>query len=465
MQESVTATHKTITSAGYFTLSFGTIVGSAWVVLLGEWLRLAGPGGAMLGFAAGTAFMLLLSAYYGELACRMPLLGGEATYAAQILGRTAGFFVAWFLILFMLSFCAFEGIALGWLLETLFPAVKGAPLYVLGDKPVTSSSAVIGMCGVVAIALLNVQRVGVAILAQKIITFSFISAGASLIVAGLIWGDPANIQPMFPVNNGGWFTGTIWIFATCATFLTGFQAALHAIEERAAAVTPRRVVLSMMAGVAVAGAFYVLLILSASRAAPWQTLVKSDLPAAAAFGALHGAGYLRSVVLAVAAISLFKTWNALTLMTSRLIYAKAQDGILPDWLGKLGHGSNVPINAVLTISLLAAAGILMGRWAIIPILNTASVSSSAIYIVSLCVLIKLRRTDASRAAMTVPGGLPLAIVTLLGLSAMAAIAFAEPLLQSAALPVEWVMLITWLGLGAIILVFKRPIAIRAQHAG
>jgi APA family basic amino acid/polyamine antiporter len=34
----------------YLALGFGTMIGSAWVILLGDWLGKAGPGGAILGF-------------------------------------------------------------------------------------------------------------------------------------------------------------------------------------------------------------------------------------------------------------------------------------------------------------------------------------------------------------------------------------------------------------------------------
>ena len=44
---------RSIGRAGYFSLGFGTIIGSAWIVVLGDWLGAAGPGGAVLGFLAG----------------------------------------------------------------------------------------------------------------------------------------------------------------------------------------------------------------------------------------------------------------------------------------------------------------------------------------------------------------------------------------------------------------------------
>ena len=60
---------------GYFqflSLSFGTMIGSAWVILLGDWLGEAGPGGAVLGFASGALIIMTIGACYAELASRLP---------------------------------------------------------------------------------------------------------------------------------------------------------------------------------------------------------------------------------------------------------------------------------------------------------------------------------------------------------------------------------------------------------
>ena len=51
----------------YLALGFGTMIGSAWVILLGDWLGEAGPGGAVLGFLAGGVVVMIVGACYAEL--------------------------------------------------------------------------------------------------------------------------------------------------------------------------------------------------------------------------------------------------------------------------------------------------------------------------------------------------------------------------------------------------------------
>ena len=60
-----------------FAFGFGSIIGSAWCVLVGEWLSVAGPGGAALGFIGGGIVIACIGACYAELTARIPVTGGE----------------------------------------------------------------------------------------------------------------------------------------------------------------------------------------------------------------------------------------------------------------------------------------------------------------------------------------------------------------------------------------------------
>ena len=75
----------------YLALGFGTMIGSAWVILLGDWLGKAGPGGAVLGFVAGGVVVVLVGACYAELAGYLPEAGSEFVYARRVYGRGLAF--------------------------------------------------------------------------------------------------------------------------------------------------------------------------------------------------------------------------------------------------------------------------------------------------------------------------------------------------------------------------------------
>jgi len=217
---------------GFFALSFGSIVGSGWIVLLGEWLKLAAPGGALLALLAGGMLMAAIGLCYAELAARMPHAGAELRYVADTLGPKAAFPVGWFLTLFLVAMCAFEGTALPWLLGLLLP-VHATSLYRFLGEPVSGWGLSMGCFGAAAICALNLGGVRVSVLFQRVITYAFLAVMVSLIIAGLKFGKLENLQPAFsPPGGKSWLLGFTWLFGTCAMLLYGFQSALYLIEER-----------------------------------------------------------------------------------------------------------------------------------------------------------------------------------------------------------------------------------------
>src|SRR6266403_1547245 len=187
---------RVIRPAGFFALSFGSMVGSGWIILLGEWLRRAAPGGAMLALIAGGALMALIGTCYAELAARMPRAGGEFLYALEGLGRAPAFIVGWFLTLFLVSLCAFEGTALAWLVTELAPAAQGRPLYHLLGESVSADSLTLGLLGAAAVCALNVSGVRSSVFFQRLVTYTFTAVMFGLIAAGLVFGTSRNLQPL-----------------------------------------------------------------------------------------------------------------------------------------------------------------------------------------------------------------------------------------------------------------------------
>src|SRR3954467_6609269 len=265
---------RVIRPAGYFALSFGSMVGSGWIILLGEWLRRAAPGGALLALLAGGALMALVGCCYAELAARLPRAGGDFLYALEGLGRTAGFVVGSFITLFLVSLCAFEATALAWLVTELAPGAQGKALYHILGESVTSDALVLGLIGATTVCVLNLRGVRSSVTFQRVVTFTFLAVVGALIVCGFVFGSAQNLRRMFqPADGHPWTSGAFWIFAQCAMLLNGFQAALYVIEERATDVSVRTATLSMVGGIVAAALFYSAVILAAGSILPWQQIL------------------------------------------------------------------------------------------------------------------------------------------------------------------------------------------------
>ena len=434
---------------GYFTLAFGAIVGSGWIVVLGDWLDAAGPGGVVAGLTLGGFSMVCVGLCYGELAARFSSAGGEFLYVVRSLGRFAGFLVGWFLTLYAVAVCAFEAVVLSWLLRTLLPGITSLSVYSIGASSVTLDALVIGSIGAAAIGYLHYRGAASAIRFQNFVTMTFIAVMILLIACGALFGAAQNMQPLFPPRSASSLAGGIlWVFSGSTFFLNGWQTSLHAMEERRAGISVKVAVCCMAAGILVSALFYCGVMLAASAAVPWQTLIHTDMPAVNAFSALLPGGILGSVVMCAAIISLLKTWSAVTWIASRLIVAQAREGFLPGRLAVCDPESGSPRAAVLAVAALTLIGPLIGRSALLPIIAMVSICLAFSIVLCLIVLLRRRRSDPTEPGYTVPGGIFTIVFALAAILLMIAVSIVKPLIDAhGAIPPEWWLLGAWTLLG------------------
>jgi amino acid transporter len=264
-------------------------------------------------------------------------------------------------------------------------------------------------------------------------------------------GSTGNLQPLFsPAPGVAPVTGILWVFSTCAFFFNGWQAALHAIEERRSDVSIHAAVSGIVVAIVVAALFYSGIVLAAARAVPWRTLIGTDLPAVAAFRALGAGGVLGTVLLIAAIVSLTKTWSAVAWIASRLLFAQARNGMLPRAIAGVDPSTGAPRRAVLIVTILTIIGVLMGRSAILPIVDMVAICLAVSIILCLFVLLRQRRLDRRKSSFTVPGGGITIYGALLGATAMVGAALLEPFWRgNGNIPPEWFWLAGWGVLGIV----------------
>ncbi len=455
------ALKRGVTGPGFFALAFGTIVGSAWMVLMGEWVSPAGPGGAVLAFLGMSVLMVTIAAAYAELVARVPRAGAEFVFVAKAFGRWPGFVTGWYLTLYFIGICAFEGLALSWFLENLLPSLAGQPpLYTLLGKSVSALDLCVGLTGAVVMTALNASGATVAVGFQKVVTFTFLTASALLVVLGLSQGDPANWQPLFESAQDRSFGGGMFVMLGVAgMWLSGFQTAASAVEERAPGTSFQTVARAMMMAVATAAIFYSLIILASSSLIPWRDLNSGALPVAAAFDYALAGGVATKGILLVAMASLLKTWNAMHLSATRVILAQARAGFLPAGLAHVDPGSGAPRRAALLVGGFACLGVMAGRGAISPIISMGTMCTTAIAAVALFALMRLRAMDrgSEAPAFVLPGGKPLLIAIAVGAIIVASAAIATPFGLTDGMPVEIWLMIGWLVVGGGMVMLRRAL--------
>jgi amino acid transporter len=435
------------------------MVGSGWVVIVGVWLENAGPLGAALGFLGGTVTMMAVALCYGELASRFGEAGGEFLYALNAFGRGPAFFVGWFLTLFAIAVCAFEAVVLGSLFRSLLPMAAGPVLYRIGGSPIDVASLVLGLGGAVVIGALHSRGAASAIRFQKFVTLGFLALVVFLVLTGLVMGDPRNLIPLFRSRPGSsWPLGSLSVFAMSAFFLNGWQAALHAIEERRADVSVERATRAILLGIAVAGLVYTGIVIVTAGAAPWHLLRDSPMPVRTGFDILIPGWHLGAVVILAACVSVAKTWSATLWLGSRLILAQARAGFLPRRVATVEGATGAPRRAIWAVSGLSFLGPLCGRAAVTPIVTMVAICLALSIVVSLLALLRLRRFETTSVVHPVPGGRPTIVFALGAALVMVATGIMSPFLDDPNhFPLEWRLLVGWGGLGWLVYRWQRSL--------
>ena len=442
----------------FFAFAFGAVVGVGWAVVLGDWLRQAGPLGAMLGLAAGGVFIVLIGFCYGEIAAIIPAAGGEMAYAYEVYGERSGYLIGWMLSFVYLVVIGFMAISIGWILGALVPGFEGPVLYTSLGQEVRAGTLALGLAGMALLTWINIRGVKVSGRAQDVLVVVLLVTATIFILAGIIRGDTANLRPYFQRSAGGsiW-PGVLAIFMTATYWFGGFNVIPAMMEEKSTGTTYRRIGLVITLAITIGVLFKTTVILSASMTMPWNKLMEMDIPAAAAFESALGSVVLGKLVLLTALLGLLSTWNAILVSGSRILFALGRARLISPWLGVVHpvHGS--PSNAILLTGVVGAIVTLLGRKAALPIVNSSSTCLALAYLLTCVAVVRLRRShpDAAR-PFRVPGGMATIVVAIASAAFSLGLSIYQPWADAkGALPLEWVMLAGWVTIGSIAWVVGR----------
>jgi APA family basic amino acid/polyamine antiporter len=418
------------------------------VVLLGGWLLHAAPGGALLGILLGGAAMALIAALYAELGSRFPRTGGEVTYLTAVFGKACGFIVGWLLTLACLSALIFEGIALGWILEVLWPPLAGPLLYENFGEKISLGGLLVSLTGCAAIAWLNYRGTQSFIRFQNILTTLFLLIVFGIVGVELYFGSNENLQPLWrPADGGSWLVGIAWVFGTAPMMFNSFQSVLQAIEDRTPTLSKDLVVRLCILSVVLVMIFYLLIVIAGARATPWGVLAASDLAAAAALAHLPASRILETVFLLALGASLLKSWNPVFMSTVRLLLAQAREGMLPAYFGSVSPRTGAPDKGVIIVAVCNFIGIFLGKGALLPIVNAISISIALIYVLTCTAALVMRKRDPNHVGFTAPGGFAMGCLAVMGALGMAFFALIQPAPGGRTDAFKWVLLLSWALLG------------------
>lgn len=451
---------KEIKARHFFSLAFGAIIGVGWIMVLGDWLDIAGPLGAIIGFAGGIAVIIIVGLCYAELASLFPVAGGEVAYVYEIFGLKPSFVIGWFLVLAYTAVTSFEAISVGWIVGILFPNTKGISLYMVGGDHIFLGSLILGIGGMICLTWLNIRGLKAAAVFQEVLTYGLLLLSVIFIGAGLIWGKTDNLVPLFSkVGPGAVIAGILAIFMTTPNWLAGFNTIPQTIEEKSPGTPLKRVAGMILLSIFIAGCFYLLVILSASMATPWKRLLSLELPAVGAFEAAFRSPLLGKVVLLAGLCGMITTWNTVFICSSRIVFALGRAHIIPPVFRKIHPQNGSPYLAVLFIGTIGTMGAFLGRQAILPIVNVSSSCFALAFLFTCMGVIKLRRQRPEYPRLfRVPGGMVTAFIGIICCLFILLLSLYQPYrMAKGAFPIEWGIILFWSVLGISSWIFARKV--------
>lgn len=437
----------------YLTIAIGCMIGIGWITVVGQWLSRAGPAGTLIGFAAGGVVMAGVAACYAELTGMMPSSGGDVIFAERVFGRDVSFFVGWFLVLMAVSVASFEALSFVWVAGTLAPWLGSTPLYSALGETVTAQQIALGFGALGFMYTLNLVGVNASARAQDLLTVFKLLVMIVFVGVAILLGDPSRVlRQALTVAPGheSWISGSLWVAATCAFWLGGFQVISQAAEERSPQTSLRLIGVITASSVAIGLLFYLGVVVAVTAAAPLDKVVSAHLPAAYAAQAAFGSRWGAAAVLLAGMCGIMATLNAMLLSGSRLSLALARSGFLPGAFGRIAP-RGAPVVALSAVTLLAGAGVLAGKGLLVPVVDTASMSLIVSYALVCAAVLRLRRTSPATARpFRVPGGVWTVRITAFSVALMAVYILIEPALERRSFPVEWSISLAWVALGVIV---------------
>ncbi|EQB37159.1 amino acid permease [Virgibacillus sp. CM-4] len=426
-------------------LAFGAMIGWGWVVTSGLWITEAGSIGAILAFVIGGLLVVFVGLTYSELASALPLAGGEHVYTYKAMGRVASFIATWSIILGYVSVVAFEAVALPTVFEYVIPNYSQGYLYTIAGWDVTLTWAGVGIIGSILVAWINYRGIKLTTVISFILTLIILVAGLMLITGSTFGGKMENMQPLLETGLAGILTVVIMT----PFMFVGFDVIPQAAEE--INLPQKKIGQLLIFSVILAVIWYIAIIFGVSRILSPAELNASSLVTADAMAKAFGGSQLMGNFLVLGGIGgILTSWIGFYVGGSRAIYALAKAGMLPKSLGDIHPKYKTPHKAILLIAILSTAAPLLGRPALVWLVDAGGLGLVVAWLMVAISYILLRKKAPTMARpFKLPFGTTFGWVA--AVMSFGVMILYMPGMPSALIwPYEWVIVGVWAILGVIL---------------
>jgi basic amino acid/polyamine antiporter, APA family len=384
-----TALKRAISGKLLYLFILGDVLGAGIYALVGEMAAEAG-GMIWLPLALALVLALLTAGSYAELVTKYPRAGGAAVFAHRAYRSDLVSFVVGFCML-AAGLVSVAGLAL---------AFSGEYLTSFLDVPAVPAALVF----LAAVAALNLRGISESLGANVVMTVIELSGLLIVIALGAVVvgrgdGDLARVVEL----PAGVSAVPAVLGAALLAFYSfvGFETSANVAEET---VNPtRNYPRALFGGLLTAGLVYVLVGLAVSAAVPTAQLVASSGPllevVRVADVGLPGWVFSLIALIAVANGALLTS-----IMTSRLTYGMAAEGLLPSALGRVLPRRRSPWVAILVTTAVSMALALTGS--LETLANTVVLLFLVVFVSTNTAVLVLRRDRVDHRHFRVPVVLP-----------------------------------------------------------
>lgn len=380
-------------------LGVGAIVGTGIYTLIGQGAGIAGPG-VVLSFCIAGLVCVFAGLAYAELAAMMPAAGSAYAYSYAALGETLAWIVGWSLILEYSVVCS--AVAVGWSGYAVgFLQAAGVELPVQLTQGLFSGGLINLPAIVIVAAVAGLLAIGTreSAAVNAVLVVIKLAALLAFIFVAAHFFRTENLTPFAPFGFGaqadstGVKHGVMAAAAIIFFAFYGFDAVSTAAEE---AKRPERdLPVGILGSMFICIVLYVAVGLSAVGARPFQEFAASKEPLAQILRML-GQPWLASVVGLAAIIAMPTVILAFLYGQSRIFFAMARDGLLPQGLAKVNARTGSPL---LLTGL--TAGVVAAVAAVFPLKDIAEVANAGtlaafIGVGAALMVLRVRAPDVAR---------------------------------------------------------------------